>query len=170
MTARIDVTKYLTSGLGRAMLTLSSEVASTVEPALFELVKIRASQLNGCAYCIDMLGERQRSAVHRNHSTPSERHQTVDLVGDLERAIVDSRERACGRHVETDRQHVGTVESGNRLRLRRVAAEVRPVDGDLVRADVRHDGKSLARRRRAGVKLRLRRIELPCTRTSTRTH
>jgi len=54
MTARIDVTKYLTSGLGRAMLTLSSEVASTVEPALFELVKIRASQLNGCAYCIDM--------------------------------------------------------------------------------------------------------------------
>jgi AhpD family alkylhydroperoxidase len=54
MTPRIDVTKYLTSGLGRAMFTLSSEVASKLEPALFELVKIRASQLNGCAYCIDM--------------------------------------------------------------------------------------------------------------------
>ena len=54
MTTRIDVTKYLTSGLGRAMFTLSSEVASKLEPALFELVKIRASQLNGCAYCIDM--------------------------------------------------------------------------------------------------------------------
>jgi AhpD family alkylhydroperoxidase len=36
------------------MFTLSSEVASKLEPALFELVKIRASQLNGCAYCIDM--------------------------------------------------------------------------------------------------------------------
>src|SRR5213075_2133374 len=54
MTTRIDVTKYLTSGLGRAMFALSSEVASKLEPALFELVKIRASQMNGCAYCIDM--------------------------------------------------------------------------------------------------------------------
>jgi AhpD family alkylhydroperoxidase len=54
MSARIDVTNYLTSGLGRAMFTLSSEVASKLDPALFELVKIRASQLNGCANCIDM--------------------------------------------------------------------------------------------------------------------
>jgi AhpD family alkylhydroperoxidase len=28
--------------------------ASGVEPTLLELVKIRASQINGCAYCIDM--------------------------------------------------------------------------------------------------------------------
>lgn len=27
---------------------------STLEPALLELVKTRASQLNGCAYCLDM--------------------------------------------------------------------------------------------------------------------
>ena len=54
MTPRIDITKYLGSGLGRAMFALSSEVASTIEAPLFELVKIRASQLNGCAYCIDM--------------------------------------------------------------------------------------------------------------------
>ena len=54
MTSRIDITKYLGSGLGRAMFALSSEVASKIEAPLFELVKIRASQLNGCAYCIDM--------------------------------------------------------------------------------------------------------------------
>jgi len=54
MTPRIDITKYLGSGLGRAMFALSSEVASKIEAPLFELVKIRASQLNGCAYCIDM--------------------------------------------------------------------------------------------------------------------
>jgi AhpD family alkylhydroperoxidase len=54
MTSRIDITKYLGSRLGRAMFTLSSEVASKIEAPLFELVKIRASQLNGCAYCIDM--------------------------------------------------------------------------------------------------------------------
>jgi AhpD family alkylhydroperoxidase len=54
MTPRIDFTKYINSGLGRAMFGLSSEAAARLEPRLFELVKIRASQINGCAYCLDM--------------------------------------------------------------------------------------------------------------------
>ena len=54
MTPRIDFTKHINSGLGRAMFGLSSEAAARLEPRLFELVKIRASQINGCAYCIDM--------------------------------------------------------------------------------------------------------------------
>ena len=54
MTSRLDATKYLTSGMGRAMLELSSQVEGSVERRLFELVKIRASQINGCAYCLDM--------------------------------------------------------------------------------------------------------------------
>lgn len=54
MSVRVDVTKHLTSGPGRAMLHLSSEVAANLDASLFELVKIRASQINGCAYCIDM--------------------------------------------------------------------------------------------------------------------
>jgi AhpD family alkylhydroperoxidase len=54
MTSRLDLTKYVTSGMGRAMLDLSSQVEAGVERRLFELVKIRASQINGCAYCIDM--------------------------------------------------------------------------------------------------------------------
>jgi AhpD family alkylhydroperoxidase len=54
MTPRIDFTKHLNSGLGRAMFSLSSEAAARLDPRLFELVKIRASQLNGCAYCLDM--------------------------------------------------------------------------------------------------------------------
>jgi len=54
MNPRLDVTKYLTSGLGRAMLNLSHEAEASLERPLFELVKIRASQMNGCAYCIDM--------------------------------------------------------------------------------------------------------------------
>src|SRR6187549_2171101 len=36
------------------MLQLSSEAGKGIEKPLFELVKIRASQINGCAYCIDM--------------------------------------------------------------------------------------------------------------------
>ena len=54
MNPRLDLTKYITSGLGRAMLNLSSETAARLEQPLFELVKIRASQMNSCAYCIDM--------------------------------------------------------------------------------------------------------------------
>ncbi len=39
----------------RAMAALGAYVRNSgLEPALLELVKIRASQINGCAYCIDM--------------------------------------------------------------------------------------------------------------------
>jgi AhpD family alkylhydroperoxidase len=39
----------------RALQRLSETVkGSGLEPALLELVKLRASQINGCAYCIDM--------------------------------------------------------------------------------------------------------------------
>src|SRR5215218_1902879 len=39
----------------RAMLTLSGyEARCGLEPSLLELVKLRASQINGCAYCLDM--------------------------------------------------------------------------------------------------------------------
>jgi AhpD family alkylhydroperoxidase len=55
MNPRVDLTKYIGSGLGRAMLALSREVeTSGLDRRLFELIKIRASQMNGCAYCIDM--------------------------------------------------------------------------------------------------------------------
>ncbi len=54
MNPRIDVTKYLSSGFGRAMLNLSAEVEATLDRPLFELIKIRASQINGCAFCLDM--------------------------------------------------------------------------------------------------------------------
>ena len=32
-----------------------------MDPKLFELVKIRASQMNGCAYCLDMHTKDARS-------------------------------------------------------------------------------------------------------------
>ena len=63
MNPRINLTKYINSGLGRAMLNLSKEVeTSGLERKLLELVKIRASQINGCAYCIDMHTKDARAA------------------------------------------------------------------------------------------------------------
>jgi AhpD family alkylhydroperoxidase len=54
MQPRVDITKYLGTGMGRAMLALSNEVTGNIDRTLFALVEIRASQMNGCAYCIDM--------------------------------------------------------------------------------------------------------------------
>lgn len=54
MTPRIDAVKVAPGGY-KAMLALETYVRqSGLEPSLLELVKLRASQMNGCAYCIDM--------------------------------------------------------------------------------------------------------------------
>ena len=62
MQPRIDVTKYLNAPMARALFTLSAETSAQLDPMLFELVKIRASQLNGCAYCLDMHTKDARAA------------------------------------------------------------------------------------------------------------
>ena len=38
----------------KALLGLETYVKGAVEPRLMHLLKLRASQINGCAYCIDM--------------------------------------------------------------------------------------------------------------------
>jgi AhpD family alkylhydroperoxidase len=55
MNARIDFNKYRSSDLGKAMMALSAaSQAAGLERSLLELVRTRASQINQCAYCIDM--------------------------------------------------------------------------------------------------------------------
>lgn len=50
-------------GAMKAMRALETYVAqSSLEPSLIELVKTRASQINGCAYCIDMHTKDARAA------------------------------------------------------------------------------------------------------------
>lgn len=46
--------------VSRAMVALEQEI--TLEPVVRELVEVRASILNGCAYCIDMHTKRARKA------------------------------------------------------------------------------------------------------------
>ena len=54
MTARLDYRTELPDAI-EAMSGLEKVVeSSTLEPLLLELVKQRASQINGCAYCLDM--------------------------------------------------------------------------------------------------------------------
>jgi len=55
MNPRIDINAHLKSAPVQGLLKLSHTIeASGLERSLLELVKIRASQINGCAYCLDM--------------------------------------------------------------------------------------------------------------------
>lgn len=54
MAERLKYAKAFPEGT-HALLNLEKTIrASGLEPSLLELIKTRASQMNGCAYCIDM--------------------------------------------------------------------------------------------------------------------
>lgn len=62
MQPRLDWYK-VSPGAYKAMAGLEGFVKSSgLEPALLELVRLRASQINGCAYCIDMHTQDARAA------------------------------------------------------------------------------------------------------------
>jgi len=62
MQSRLDYAQTAPDGL-KAMLGLEQYARqSGLEPALRELVKIRASQINGCAFCLDMHTKDARAA------------------------------------------------------------------------------------------------------------
>ena len=62
MTQRVDYTKVVPAGY-RAMSGLERYVRdSGLEQSLLELVRMRASQINGCAYCLDMHWKDARTA------------------------------------------------------------------------------------------------------------
>ena len=62
MTTRLNLTKAAPEGY-RAMSQLERYVHNCgLEKSLLELIKLRASQINGCAYCIDMHTKDARQA------------------------------------------------------------------------------------------------------------
>lgn len=53
MAMRVNYATAASDGF-KAMLGLENYCRSNVDQTLYHLVKLRASQVNGCAYCIDM--------------------------------------------------------------------------------------------------------------------
>ena len=53
MQQRLDYIKASPGGF-KALMGLEQHLKASVEAGLLHLVKLRASQINGCAYCIDM--------------------------------------------------------------------------------------------------------------------
>jgi AhpD family alkylhydroperoxidase len=72
-----------------AMMALSSAAAKDLEPELGELIKIRASQINHCAFCLDM---HVRDA--RKHGVSQ---QKLDVLAAWEESgsLFSERERAA---------------------------------------------------------------------------
>jgi AhpD family alkylhydroperoxidase len=85
---RLDYASVLPAA-PQALLAVEKVIASSsLEPTLLELVKIRASQINGCAFCLDMhtkdaraIGEDEQRlhlvAVWREASCFSERERAA---------------------------------------------------------------------------------------------
>jgi AhpD family alkylhydroperoxidase len=88
MSSRIDYTKVAPGAL-RAIYGLEKYLAeSGIEATLRELVKLRASQINGCAYCIDMHTKDARAAGETEQ-------RLYGLVAWREAPYYSERERAA---------------------------------------------------------------------------
>ncbi len=89
MATRLNYTSKAATGAYRAMSQLEHYVKNSgLEAPLLELVKIRASQINGCAYCIDMHTKDARAA--------GESEQRIYLLSAWQEApFYSERERAA---------------------------------------------------------------------------
>jgi AhpD family alkylhydroperoxidase len=77
-------------GAYKAVLGLESYVRSSgLETSLYELIKIRASQINGCAFCLDM--------HHRDARAAGEDQRRLDVLSAWREApdLYSERERAA---------------------------------------------------------------------------
>ena len=84
---------YATAAPGayRAMMHLQQYVSGAgLEPSLLELVKVRASQMNGCAFCLDMHNRDARAGGEdqRRLDVLSAWREAPDLCTPAERAAL----------------------------------------------------------------------------------
>ena len=84
---RLPIGKVTPEGY-RAIAPLDDYCEANVDPRLHELIKIRVSQMNGCAYCID-LHTRDARALGE------EEHRIYALNAWRETSFFDDRERAA---------------------------------------------------------------------------
>jgi AhpD family alkylhydroperoxidase len=96
-TQNIDRIKiYKTSPeLYDAMMVLSNAAAKDIDPELGELIKIRASQMNHCAFCLDM------------HTRDARRHG----VSEQKLALLPAWEEADGVFNERERAALALTEA-----------------------------------------------------------
>ena len=114
---RLDLDQYAT-GFGRAMghldrASIKELDAAGIDPLLRELIRLRASQLNGCAYCVDMHSRDARAAgesEQRLHAVAVWRE--APFFTDRERAALALTEAVTmvAQHAVSDQQYAEIAE------------------------------------------------------------
>jgi AhpD family alkylhydroperoxidase len=108
--------------LARKWATVSVAAASSLEPTLIHLVEIRASQINGCANCLNMHGQAARAIGETN--------QRIDLLPAWREApCYTERERAALRWTEA----LTRLSEGHALESAREALKAEFTDADQVK-------------------------------------
>src|ERR1700729_1175490 len=123
MQARLEAQKVSPAAY-QAMLGLEMFVRkqSKLEPALLQLVKMRASQINGCAYCLDMHSKDARAegeTEQRLYGLNAWRE--APYYSDRERAALEwteavtliSRDQVPDEVYDRTRQHFSEIELAN---------------------------------------------------------
>ena len=101
----VEIAKGFPAGY-KALFTLDRAVAGALDPTLFELVKLRASQINGCAYCLDMHHQDARAGGETElRLSVLSACREVDVFTEQERAalaLTEAVTRIADHHVPED--------------------------------------------------------------------
>jgi len=108
MTKRLNFLAIKNGGI-EGLVAVETWLANNFDPKLLDLVKVRVSQMNGCAYCLHL---HRRDAIKRGET--DDRLLLLDAWRESE--LYTERERAAlalGRVADTDRRY---ARAGRRLR------------------------------------------------------
>ena len=83
-----------------AMMKLSTASAKDIDPTIGELVKIRASQINHCAFCLDMhvADARKQGETEQRLALVAAWEEAGDLFTERERAALELTEAITARN------------------------------------------------------------------------
>lgn len=78
----------------KAVMGLERYAGSHVEPELYELIKLRSSQLNGCSFCVDMHGSQMlESGIPFRKINSVAAWREADWFDERERAVLELAEQ-----------------------------------------------------------------------------
>jgi AhpD family alkylhydroperoxidase len=107
MSRRINLNR-VSPEVYEAMVTLNAAAAKDLDPDLAELIKIRASQMNHCAFCLDM------------HSTDARKRG----ISEQKLTLLPAWQEAEGVYTEPEKAALALTEEMTDLTRRHVSDEV----------------------------------------------
>ena len=102
-----------------AMMKLSGASAKDVDPTIGELIKIRASQINHCAFCLDMhvADARKQGETEQRLALIAAWEEAGNLFTERERAALDEAMRLAQGNVSEAARRLGVSRAALYRRL-----------------------------------------------------